>query len=154
MEQNIDTDTLDIEKSLSFGHFLTVFTFRKTREGASINIAGCKELLVAPKTVDCIRGVIHSDGEIIAVVDPKLYYGADETKIGPAACIVLVERQEKSGIRKIGILVDDIKDVFDIIDKEIEDSPIIDNSCCLMEILANIDNIAIPANLSAVSLCH
>ena len=69
MQQDTEPKVLDINDSQLCGHLLTTFTFERNCEGASINVAGCRELLPARETADYIRGVIHSDGDAIAIID-------------------------------------------------------------------------------------
>ena len=95
-------------------NILTTFTFEKRSDSLSISVAGFSALAPIFDAIKGIKGVIYWQGEAIPVIDLKLKCGSCATRIGDSACIILVEHKQKSGTRKVGILVDDISDVFSI----------------------------------------
>ncbi len=118
--QDTEPGVLDINDSQLCCHLLTTFTFERNREGASIKVAGCREMLPAREMPDYITGLIDSDGDTIVVIDSKMQSGAGETPISPTACIILLEYEWKGKGCTIGILVDDISGIFDIVSNRME----------------------------------
>ena len=95
-------------------NILTTFTFEKSRDGLSISVVGFSALTPILDTIRGIKGVIYWQREAIPVIDLNLKCGSPATKISDSACIILVEHKQKGETCKVGILVDDISDVFSI----------------------------------------
>ena len=95
-------------------NILTTFTFEKSRNGLSISLAGFSALTPVFDTIMGIKGVIYWQRDAIPVIDLKLKCGSHAAGIDDSACIILVEHKQKGETRKVGILVDDISNVFSI----------------------------------------
>jgi len=134
-------------------NILTTFTFEKSRKGLSISVAGFSALAPTFDTIRGIKGVIYWQREAIPVIDLNLKCGSHATRIGDSACIILVEHRQKRGTCKVGILVDDISDVFSVASRNMKYRGIEEtngygqtgdeaNDCHgLAEVLMNIDRI-------------
>ncbi|MGM0491819.1 MAG: chemotaxis protein CheW [Armatimonadota bacterium] len=82
-------------------------------------IIGAMDITSVPRTPDFVMGVINLRGNVIPVIDLRLKFGmahADQTE---ETCIIVVDVM---GV-EMGILVDRVSEVLDIVDEEIQPAP-------------------------------
>lgn len=100
-------------------------TFSLGSEDYGLQIMRVREILVllpitvVPQTPEFVRGVINLRGKVIPVIDLRLKFGMTRTEYGRETCIIVVE---VDGVH-MGVIVDRVQEVVDILEGDIEDSP-------------------------------
>lgn len=100
-------------------------TFSLGTEDYGLQIMRVREILVllpitvVPQTPEFVRGVINLRGKVIPVIDLRLKFGMTRTEYGRETCIIVVE---VDGVH-MGVIVDRVQEVVDILEGDIEDSP-------------------------------
>jgi len=110
------------------GKFLTFFL---AGEEYGIQILNVHEIISlhpitrVPRVQDYLKGVINLRGKIIPVIDLRLRFGMDAAEPTPETCIIVVH------IRgfEVGVIVDRVSEVVDILDEEIEPAPAFGADC-------------------------
>lgn len=143
-------------------------TFMLENETYGIGILKVKEIIglmpitSVPRTPAFIKGVINLRGKVIPVIDLRLKFGMQEISYTERTCIIVVEIDSEAKTVLIGIVVDSVSEVLNILEEEIEDTPAfgtkLDTSYILgiakaesgVKILLNIDLVLSPEELSAV----
>jgi purine-binding chemotaxis protein CheW len=88
-----------------------------------VEIIGLMKITSVPRTPNYVRGIINLRGTIHPVIDLRTKFGMDTIDDTQETCIIVLEI-EKNGIsEQIGVVVDNVKEVQDITDAEIEDTP-------------------------------
>ncbi len=82
-------------------------------------IMGLMDITAVPRTPDFVKGVINLRGKVIPVVDLRLKFGMVEAEHTEKTCIIVVQ----VGTVEMGILVDKVSEVLNIVGGEIEDTP-------------------------------
>ena len=82
-------------------------------------IMGLMDITAVPRTPDFVKGVINLRGKVIPVVDLRLKFGMAEAEHTEETCIIVVN----VGTVEMGILVDKVSEVLNILGDEIEDTP-------------------------------
>ncbi len=72
-----------------------------------------------PRTPEHIRGVINLRGKVIPVVDLRLKFGMETKEQTEETCIIVVRARRI----EIGIIVDRVSEVLNIVSEDIEDAP-------------------------------
>lgn len=112
----------ELVKQSEFTKYIVV-TFGEEQFGIDIkyvdNIVRMQHCTRVPKTQDYINGVINLRGEIIPVMSAriKMGYEKDETTKNTRIIILKPNKNEQASI---GILVDQVKEVVDIVNEEVE----------------------------------
>jgi len=86
-------------------------------------IIGVMEITVVPHTPEYIKGVINLRGRVIPVMDLRLKFGMEEKEYTDRTCIVVVEVAGQNGPIHVGLLVDEVSEVMNIMSEEIEPPP-------------------------------
>ncbi len=86
-------------------------------------IIGMMTVTRVPKTPDFIRGVINLRGKVIPVVDLRLKFGIQSQEDTERTCIIVVQVTRSDREVTMGILVDEVSEVQNIIEENIEDTP-------------------------------
>ncbi len=86
-------------------------------------IIGLMDITSVPRTPDNIRGVINLRGKVISVVDLRTKFGMESTEDTEETCIIVMDVSWNGEMIQIGILVDSVSEVLDIIQEDIEDTP-------------------------------
>ncbi len=84
------------------------------------NIVKMQKLTRVPKAQTYFLGVINIRGEIIPVMSLRLKFGLEPDKIGPKTRILIIKPDKNSAV---GIIVDEVKEVFNISEDEIDKAP-------------------------------
>lgn len=82
-------------------------------------IIGLMAITAVPRTPAFIKGVINLRGKVIPVVDLRLKFGLAEGERTEETCIIVVD----VGAIEMGIIVDNVSEVLNIVAEEIEDTP-------------------------------
>lgn len=103
-------------KYLSFGLDDTEYGLEilKVRE-----IIGMIDITVVPRTPESVRGVMNLRGKIIPVLDLRQTFAIPSLEDSEETRIVVVE----IGGVEVGIVVDAVREVLDILEEDIEDVP-------------------------------
>ncbi len=86
-------------------------------------IIGMMAITGLPRTPSFVRGVINLRGKVIPVIDLRTKFGLNTTADTAETCIIVVDVTASIGVVQIGILVDTVSEVLDILGKDIEDPP-------------------------------
>ena len=76
-----------------------------------------------PSTPPAIRGVINLRGSVVPVVDLAVGFGLPESPVTKWTCIVMVECDVEGERTTIGIVVDSVSQVIDLLPSDIEPPP-------------------------------
>lgn len=128
--QNRDKNT-DVKGSIKAGAgTVTQFlTFVMNGEIYGVNILNIKEIIDygsithVPMTPNFIAGVINLRGNVVPVVDLALRFSQESSKKTKRSSVVILDVADEEGILEIGITVDEVNEVLDILSGEIEPSP-------------------------------
>ncbi len=80
-------------------------------------------LTSVPMMPSFIRGVINLRGNVVPVIDMNIRFGQSETPITKKTCIVIIETKVSDEKMEIGVLVDSVNEVIDILPTDIEPPP-------------------------------
>lgn len=104
------------------GKFLTFFLIDEEygiEIGKVQEIIGMLPITRVPRTPPFVRGVVNLRGKIIPVTNLRLKFNMEECADSSETCIIVVKTH---GI-EIGVIVDKVSEVLDIVEAEIEDAP-------------------------------
>jgi len=82
-------------------------------------IIGRMPITPVPLASRYIRGVINLRGKIHPIMDLKIKFGMDETRITDKTCIIVI----KTSSLMMGVLVDRVSEVVNLSSEDIEDTP-------------------------------
>lgn len=106
---------------------LLTFSLGEEVYGVSIlkvkEIIGMLDITSVPRTPDFIKGVINLRGKIIPVMDLRIKFGMEEQSYDERTCIIVVEIELKGTQRLIGVVVDMVSEVVNVLSSEIEPPP-------------------------------
>lgn len=116
---NLDTASL-AGKYLTFQLAREVYGLEilKVRE-----IIGLMDITHVPRTPEHIRGVINLRGKIIPVVDLRAKFAMERTADTERSCIIVVDVQLGDEACQMGILVDAVSEVLNVLADQIEPAP-------------------------------
>jgi purine-binding chemotaxis protein CheW len=86
-------------------------------------IVKIQHITAVPETPSEVRGVINLRGKVIPVVDLRLKFGMPEIGYGQRTCIIVVEPHRESGHGPMGIIVDEVSEVMNLLDGDIQETP-------------------------------
>lgn len=104
-------------------------TFKLESEEFGLEILKVQEIIQmqsitrVPRTPEFVRGVINLRGKVIPVVDLRLKFGMDQAEDTERTCIVVVQIRGASSMLVMGIIIDEVREVLDIPESSIEDTP-------------------------------
>ena len=81
------------------------------------------DITEVPQVPAHIRGVLNLRGKVIPVVDLRLKFGFAQGEVTPRTCIIVVEVALAAGRVMMGIVVDHVLDVLNVLADEIEETP-------------------------------
>ena len=124
-----DRDTFTetaVDRSDLAGKYLT-FMLGDEEFGVPIlkvrEIIGLMGITAVPRTPAFIRGVINLRGKIIPVVDLRLKFAMASAQDTELTCIIVVDVCVNDQTVQMGILVDTVSEVLDIVGPNIEPTP-------------------------------
>lgn len=87
-------------------------------------IIGLMEITAVPQTPSYVKGVINLRGRVIPVLELRLKFGMPTKEYNDRTCIIVVEvTTEEGGVVQVGMLVDSVSEVLNIVAEEIEPPP-------------------------------
>lgn len=104
-------------------------TFKLGSEEFGLEILKVQEIIQmqgitrVPRTPDFVRGVINLRGKVIPVVDLRIKFGMDQVEDTEKSCIVVVQIRNAAGVVVMGTIIDEVREVLDIPEASIEDTP-------------------------------
>jgi purine-binding chemotaxis protein CheW len=161
MAESVESSVTDLA-----GKYLT---FKLVNEEYGLEILKVREIIgmmaitSLPRTPSFVRGVINLRGKVIPVIDLRKKFEMDSTADTDQTCIIVVDVTSQGAIIQIGILVDSVSEVLDIIGEDIESAPSfgtnIDTAFILgmakakgsVKILLNIEKVLSSAELETVA---
>lgn len=76
-----------------------------------------------PMMPACVRGVINLRGAVVPVMDLSMRFGRPSSPVGRRTCIVIVEVDGGDACYDVGVIVDAVNAVQDILPSQIEPPP-------------------------------
>jgi purine-binding chemotaxis protein CheW len=86
-------------------------------------IMGVQDITAVPQTPAHVKGVINLRGKVIPVVDLGLKFGLPEVEYTQRTCIIVVQVQGETNSMLMGIVVDGVAEVLNLVAGDIEDTP-------------------------------
>jgi len=86
-------------------------------------IMGIQDITAVPQTPGYVKGVINLRGKVIPVVDLRLKFGLPEIEYTQRTCIIVVQVEADSHNMLMGIVVDGVAEVLNLVPADIEDTP-------------------------------
>jgi len=86
-------------------------------------IIGIQDITSVPQTPAYVKGVINLRGKVIPVIDLRLKLGLREVEYTQRTCIIVVQVQGNAGSMLMGIVVDGVAEVLNLVASDIEDAP-------------------------------
>lgn len=86
-------------------------------------IKGWSKVTKMPNTPHYICGVINLRGTIVPIIDLRLRFGLDRLEYGPMTVVVVVKVLSNGKERIMGVVVDAVSDVYDVMENEIKPPP-------------------------------
>ncbi len=112
--------------AIKTGKYLT-FSLDEEEYGIGIlkvkEIIGMMPITSVPRTPEFVKGVINLRGKVIPVMDLRLKFAMGEIPYTDRTCIIVVEIDAESLTVLIGIVVDAVSEVLNILEEEIEETP-------------------------------
>ena len=81
------------------------------------NIVRMQRITRVPKSADYFRGVINLRGEVVPVMSLRVKMGFPESEITGKSRIIILKVEQSASI---GVLVDEVKKVYNISDEDVE----------------------------------
>ncbi|MBF0361291.1 MAG: purine-binding chemotaxis protein CheW [Oligoflexia bacterium] len=144
-------------------------TFRLADEEYGLEILKVQEIIGlmavtrVPKMPKFVRGIINLRGKLIPVIDMRTKFLLPEVEDTEKTCVIVVQTQTKDEKLIMGIIVDTVSEVLNIVQNELEAPPSIgsklDNEYMLgigkvhnrVVILLDLDNVLCESELNIVS---
>ena len=86
-------------------------------------IMGVQDITAVPQTPAHVKGVLNLRGKVIPVVDLRLKFGLPEAEYTQRTCIIVVQVQGDATAMHMGIVVDGVAEVLNLVATDIEDTP-------------------------------
>lgn len=81
------------------------------------------EITRVPRTPDFVRGVVNLRGKVIPIVDLRLKFGMAARETTDKTCVIVVQVQRGGSNVTMGVIVDEVSEVLDILEDQIELPP-------------------------------
>lgn len=108
------------------GKFLT-FNLDENDYGIPIlkvsEIIGITKITPVPKTPNFIKGVINLRGKIIPAMDLRLKFSIPERAYDQNTCIIIINLEVNNVQKQVGVIVDIVSEVCNILASDIEEPP-------------------------------
>jgi purine-binding chemotaxis protein CheW len=104
-------------------------TFQLAREEFAVQvlkvreIMGIQDITAVPHTPPYVKGVINLRGKVVPVVDLRLKFGLPEMEYTQRTCIIVVQVQFQASALMMGMVVDGVSEVLNLVAADIEDTP-------------------------------
>ncbi len=104
-----------------------VFTLGREEFGIRVmnvrEIMGIQDITAVPHTPPYLKGVINLRGKVIPVVDLRAKFGMPSTEHTQRTCIIVVQVGGDTQSMLMGIIVDGVAEVLNLLPADIEDTP-------------------------------
>lgn len=123
----IEENTQQVMHLAKPGKYLT-FTLDRESYGIEVlkvrEIIKLQEITPVPQMPSYVRGVLNLRGKIIPVIDLRVKFELSNVQTTESTCIIVVHFTGGDGLQtQIGIIVDGVEEVVNIMENEIEDTP-------------------------------
>jgi purine-binding chemotaxis protein CheW len=104
-------------------------TFSLGDEVFAMDIRTVREIIqhaamtVVPLMPNFVRGVINLRGAVVPVIDLQSRFGRATTVVGKKTCIVIFDASSDGEKMELGLMVDAVSEVIDILPAQIEPPP-------------------------------
>jgi purine-binding chemotaxis protein CheW len=104
-------------------------TFALGDEVFAMDIRTVREIIqhaamtVVPLMPNFVRGVINLRGAVVPVIDLQSRFGRATTVVGKKTCIVIFDASSEGEKVELGLMVDSVSEVIDILPDQIEPPP-------------------------------
>lgn len=104
-------------------------TFMLGGETFAIGILSIKEIIEygqlteVPRMPEFIRGVINLRGAVVPVIDLGARFGKKPANVSRRTCVVIIEVEFEGEQQVVGVMVDAVNEVLDILPDQIEPAP-------------------------------
>ena len=112
------TDTALQYLTFSLGDEVFAMDIRTVRE-----IIQHAAMTVVPLMPDFVRGVINLRGAVVPVIDLQSRFGRARTQVGKKTCIITFDARVDGETLELGLMVDSVSEVIDILPSQIEPPP-------------------------------
>ena len=139
-----------VNKDSNDNQFLTFYV---AGEIYALSVLHIKEILEysivtkVPLMQECISGITNIRGSVIPVIDLGLRLDiSDVQTINKRTSIIVIEKEDILQTVQVGLVVDEVNEVYDIITKEQEDAPIFGSKIRkeFIEHMGKVDGLFIP----------
>ncbi len=86
-------------------------------------IMGLQDITSIPQVPPYVKGVINLRGKVIPVVDLRLRFGMEQETYTARTCIVVMRTRQAEEDLMIGMIVDGVVEVLNLMASDIEDTP-------------------------------
>jgi purine-binding chemotaxis protein CheW len=86
-------------------------------------IMGIQDVTPVPHTPVFVKGVINLRGKVIPVIDLRLKFGLPSAEYTSRTCIIVVRTQLGEDQLMMGIVVDEVAEVLNLVASDIEETP-------------------------------
>jgi purine-binding chemotaxis protein CheW len=86
-------------------------------------IMGLQDITAIPQVPTHVKGVINLRGKVIPVIDLGLKFGMAAQEYTPRTCIVVAHTRQGDDEIMIGMIVDGVVEVLNLMASDIEDTP-------------------------------
>jgi len=121
--QDLDEDLYDDEEGDTLKDRFLTFHIGEEDYGIEIayvtEIVGIQKITAVPDMPDFIKGVINLRGQVIPVMDVRCRFSMTARPYDERTCVIVVKLNESS----VGLVVDSVKEVIDIPEKNVSEPP-------------------------------
>ena len=86
-------------------------------------IMGLQDITAIPQVPEHVKGVINLRGKVIPVIDLRLKFGMEPQEYTARTCIIVMRTRQADEDLMIGMIVDGVVEVLNIMASDIEDTP-------------------------------
>ncbi|HPW27763.1 MAG TPA: chemotaxis protein CheW [Rhodoferax sp.] len=104
-------------------------TFTLGEEVFAMDIRTVREIIqhgamtVVPRMPKFVRGVINLRGSVVPVIDLQSRFGRATTEVGKKTCIIIFDASRDGDKTELGLMVDAVSEVIEILPTQIEPPP-------------------------------
>ena len=86
-------------------------------------IRGWEPATPIPNTPDFVLGVINLRGIVVPIIDLRLRFKLPSAEFGPLTVMIIAKIVQGDKERIVGLVVDEIADVYSVLESEIKEAP-------------------------------
>ncbi|MFC1479619.1 chemotaxis protein CheW [Planctomycetota bacterium] len=127
MSKEIANEAVQTAKRENVGGKFLTFILAGEEYGVEIlkvqEIIGIMNITPVPRTPEFVKGVINLRGKIIPVIDLRLKFIMESIEQTEETCIIVVQVANEKRQVTMGVIVDMVSEVIDIMSEQIEGTP-------------------------------